>query len=137
MRCINRIRHIQAQPGAGQSNLDFTLTVHAPLPGEKGGSFRTRFFYFDAFDRKTKQKVSTIRLADLCSNGIVRCGLNTNEGQFHSNDEMKELKGGIDFEPIALARDFSKTRYSGPDAPYAFVFPDTEMEFYYFNRPFD
>jgi len=127
---------------AGRENpksrdLDFRLTIRPPDPEEKGGSHRTRFFYFDAFERETGRKVSTLRLADVCSNGIVRCGLDAEEGQFNPTKNMKELKAGIGFEPIALTRDFTEISYAGPQAPYVFIFPDTEAKFYYYDRPFD
>lgn len=105
--------------------LDFIMTVHEPLADEKGGSHRTKFFHIDAFDNSTGEKVSTLRMADACSNGIVRCWISTSEGQFHSNDELKELKSGMSFEIIALDQEFFKIPYYGPEAPYVFILPNT------------
>jgi len=113
-----------------EDSLSFTLTIHKPMDGGKGGSHRTRFFYFDAYDNATGEKISTLRMADVCSNGVVRCGINTYEGQFRKNDEMKELEFIIGFDPIALRKDFSRTKYWDSQAPYAYIFPDTLAVFH-------
>ncbi len=110
-------------------SLTFTLTAQKPLNGEKGGSHRTIFFYIDAFDLSGK-KVSTLRMADTCSNGVVECAISTNEGQFQSSEKMKELEYGLGFKPIALRRDFSRMEYYGPEAPYAFILSGTLKDIY-------
>lgn len=110
--------------------LSFTLSVRKPLDNEKGGSHRTIFFYVDAFDLKTGVKVSTLRMSDTCSNGFVHCALSTYEGQLRPNEEMKELKYGMGFDPVALRKDYSRMEYYGPDAPYAFILPDTLRTIY-------
>jgi hypothetical protein len=116
--------------------LDFEMTVHRPLQGEKGGSHRAIFFYIDAFDHNTSKKVSTLRMADVCSTGMVVCEINTNEGQFHPNDRMKELRDGLAFAPIALTRDFGRVEYYSRTAPYVFILPDTLRQLYTFlNKP--
>jgi hypothetical protein len=113
-------------------SLDFVLTIRRPSEGERGGSHRSIFFYIDAFDRQTGAKISTLRLGDTCSNGIVRCDINTHEGQFRPNDSMKELESGIAFEPIALTKDLARVEYSSTEAPYIFIFPDTLQTIYNF-----
>lgn len=112
-----------------QKALTFTLTAEKPLNSEKGGSHRTIFFYIDAFDLNGK-KISTLRMADTCSNGVVECTISTSEGQFSPNEKMKELEYGLGFEPVALRRDFSRMEYYGPEAPFAFILSDTLKDIY-------
>ncbi|MBL4576291.1 MAG: hypothetical protein JKY51_09390 [Opitutaceae bacterium] len=121
----NNIPHKKAD------NIAFVMEVKRPKEGEKGGAFRSIFFHITALDKTTGKKVSTMRLADTCSNGVVRCSLNTHAGQFKLNALMEDLKSGFSFEPIALKKDFSPTRYNSKEAPYTFIFPNTASQFYY------
>ncbi len=108
-----------------KGKLDFVMTVKKPEAGEGGGSIRSVFFYIDAFDAKTSEKVSSLRMGNSCSNGVVVCAINAEMGQFSPINELKEVSSSIGFSVIALKKDFSEARYDGPEAPYAYVLPHT------------
>ncbi len=114
-------------------SIDFEMVVKKPMKGEGAGSFRSIFFYINAFDNLSGKNVSTLRLSDTCSDGVVRCSLNTHAGQFNLNAQMKDFKSGLSFEPIALNNDFFTVNYYGPEAPHLFILTNTASQFYY-NR---
>lgn len=115
-------------PAAQPKPLSFELRIRKPEAEEKIGSHL--FFYIDAFDTKSKTKVSTLRMGDVCSNGASQCSITTSQGRFATNEPAKELEYGLGFEPIALRQDFSRAEYHGADAPHAIVLPDTLQKIY-------
>ncbi len=111
--------------GSDKGKLGFVMTVQKPELGEGGGSIRSVFFRIDAFDNKTGEKVSTLRMGDICSNGVVVCAINAEMGQFNPISELKTFDSSIGFFIIALKSDFSEARYNSQDAPYVYVLPHT------------
>lgn len=119
-------------PEYEKRDLDFELTVHKPLPGE-GNSMRMPFYYFDAFDH-AGTKVSTLRMAAGCGQGVSMCGINAAAGQFRSNEEYQEFKTHLVFEPLAFGSDFLSRNPWGDPAPHAVVFHNTKKKFYAANE---
>ena len=118
-----------ASPSKGK--LDFKLTIVKPEEGEGGGSRRRHFFTFTAFDKKTSQKVSMMRLGDASSNGTATVGLSAHMGQFSTLKSPKEFKSTVNFEVVALDKNLYKIYYANKIAPYLYIFPNTGPEIYH------
>lgn len=111
--------------------LSFVMTVKKPESGEGSGVLRRNFFYIDAHNNMNQEKVSSMRLGDSCSNGIVTCWIGAYEGQFGLRSDMKEFGSSINFKLIALDRDFFRVNHDSLMAPYIYILPDTASAIYY------
>lgn len=92
---------------------------------------RGPLFYFILLN-ENDEKVSEMRLAYTCSQGVSICRLNAYWGQFNSIEKLENLDGRISLDIIALEEDFSQANpISKEKAPHLLIFPNTQSEFYH------
>lgn len=109
----------------------FFMTVDKAKPDENGGSNTMRAVFFSFHVMQDKKEIAMLRLGDACSNGVVTCSISDYYGQFGTLKQMKEFKPLLNFNLVALDRDFNPVSYRGPDAPYAFILPRMAAQIYY------
>ncbi len=95
---------------------------------------RHYYFNFGLYRESSNKLLSSLRLGDVCSNGVSVCRASAYYGQYNDMSNLKEFEhGDFALEYMMLNKDFSRyySQKTEIKAPYAIVFMNTASEFYY------
>lgn len=106
------------------------LTLHFSEGKSDRPLIRKYYFNFDLLG-DSGEVLSTLRLANSCSQGFVVCRANAYWGQYAEEENVVKLDRDFKLDFTLLNQDFSIYRNDKDHAPYAIVFNNTKPSFYY------